>query len=1067
MKLHPLALVYLLTVLLCPHSSPAATFATNTLIEAGNISYDDQDIVIINCTVTVNGSHGFNSLRLTNNAVLTHSPAASGQSDRRLHLTIMQGVAVDGSSRIDTTGRGYAGSTGPGAGTSSATKGGAGAGHGGLGGFGTDGGSVGGVYDSVLTPAQPGSGGGNGYSSLGGSGGGVVEMVIGGTLRLDGLLSVNGGDGLANGYGGGGSGGSIAITAGTLAGFGVISADGGVATASNGGGGGGGRVTLQMTVNQFAGTVTAYGGAGQQFGGAGTVLTKVGAGASGDVRVDNGGNPGQLTPITSPQPFGLTIANRAIVYPLTELTNASITLKSNGLLTQLDGQPSLTLTVLSNLIIETGGRLDVTGKGYAAGSGPGAGGASATAGGGGGGHGGNGGIATGAGGAAFGSITAPAQPGSGGGTGYASTAGAGGGVIRLSVAGTLQVDGTLAANGADSYNYINGGGGAGGSLWLTVGALRGSGRITADGGASEGEGGGGGAGGRIAIYHATSLFTGVLSAYGGAGLQRGGAGTIFTHAASATHGAVLVHNAGLAGGLTRLNPAFWPAGNFFDLTVAGAAQVNPEVPMTFWTLALSSGAVLSHDQGQGGFHLTTLGDARLDPGTAINVNALGSSSASGPGAGGSSASKGGGGGGYGGAGGAWTNTAAAGVTNGSVEEPISLGSGGGAGYLSRGGFGGGALRLSVGGLLELNGSLTANGGPGLDYNYGGGGAGGSIYVTADILTGAGTITANGGSSPLAGGGGGGRVALYPRLLVGFTNVPAVLAGGGGITNLNGRPGTVYYASNVAPLRVTSVLPSGAVMRPVTGVGVIFSAAVNATTFTPADVVVTTPSGIIPSGQIVVTPLAGPLFNVSFPLQTNLGTYRVKIGPHLQDSAGREMDQNGNRIPGEDAGDAFTNTFTLTRPVISGTITAANGWPVRGATVRASDNSATTLTDTNGLYSLTLAPAWTGSIVPSLIGATFAPTSRTYTGLDAHQANQNFTLANALNPSLSLTLIGTNTQVSWPSLPSYKYQFKASENLRVWQNLGGVTNGTGGSLFRVVPITPGQPTRFFRVQVLLD
>ena len=1065
MKLHPSVLAFALIAALGPAPSPAATFTTNTLVDVGNLTYEGQDILVSNCTVTVNGPHAFNSLRLTNSAVLTHSPAANGQPDFRLNLTIAQGVNVDGSSRIDAVGRGYAGASGPGAGSSSAIKAGAGAGHGGFGGFGTDMGSVGAVYDSIMTPTQPGSGGGNGFLSVGGNGGGVVQVIIGGTLRLDGLLTANGGPGLHNAYGGGGSGGSIVITAGTLSGFGTISANGGVATGSNGGGGGGGRILLQLTNNQFAGTVTAYGGAGQQFGGAGTVLTKVGAGSVGEVRVDNGGNAGQLTPMTSPQLFGLTIANCALVYPLTDLTNANITVKSNGLLTHLIGQSGLTLTVLSNLVIEPGGRVDVTGKGFAASSGAGAGGASTNAGGGGGGHGGSGGAGAGAGGGAYGSITAPNQPGSGGGAGYASTAGAGGGVIRLNVIGTLQVAGVLSANGGDSYNYINGGGGAGGSLWLNVGTLRGAGSVTADGGASVA--GGGGGGGRIAIYHDTNLFTGTLSAYGGAGQQRGGAGTIFTKTSSATHGAVSVHNAGNPGGLTRLNPAFWPVGSYFDLTVAGAAQMNPDMPMTFWTLALSSGAVIRHDQGQGGFHLTTLGDARLDPGTAINVNALGSASATGPGAGGSATLRGGGGGGYGGLGGAWTNTATGGVTNGSAEEPISLGSGGGAGYLSRGGFGGGALRLSVGGLFQLNGSLSANGGPGLDYNYGGGGAGGSIYVTADILTGTGAITANGGTSPLAGGGGGGRIALYPRLLVGFTNVPSVLGGSGSNTNLNGRAGTVYYASNVAPLRVSSVLPTGTVMRPVSGVDVVFSAAVNATTFTPGDVVVTTPSGVIPSGQVVVTPLAGPLFNISFPVQTNLGTYRVKIGPHLQNSSGHELDQNGNRIPGEDPGDAYTNIFSLTRPIVSGAIMAENGWPVRGAMVRASDNSATTTTDTNGAYSLTLALGWSGSIIPSLTGAVFAPPSRAYLGLEANQANQNFALASALNPTLSIAQIGTNAHISWPSLPAYKYQLKATPDFLLWQNLGGVTNGTGGVLFRDVPSSPGLPSQFFRVQVLLN
>jgi hypothetical protein len=1067
MKLHPAALAFTAGCALLSQCASGAVLTNDTLIDVGNLAYDGQDLVVSGCTVTINGPHSFLNLRLTNHAVLTHSAATAGQANYRVNVAVTQNLSVDSTSRMDATGKGFASVSGPGAGVSSGTLGGSGAGHGGLGGAGTGGGAAGGAYDAILAPTQPGSGGGNGYFSLGGGGGGVIQLSVGGTLNLEGWIIANGGDGLFGSNGGGGSGGSIQITAGNLTGYGAFSANGGAATGGSGGGGSGGRIAVQLTANAFSGTLSAKGGAGQQFGGAGTIFFKPSVASVGEVRVDNGGNSGQATPLTTPQPFDLTIANRAVVCPLTALTNGALTIKSNGLLSYFSWQTGITVVALSNVIIESGGWLDVTGLGYAAGLGAGAGAASAAGGGGGGGHGGLGASAAGAGGAAYGSITAPALPGSGGGAGYASTAGAGGGVVRVIAGGALQVDGVLSAEGADSYNYINGGGGAGGSLWLTVGTLRGSGIITAGGGDSMGAGGGGGGGGRIAIYYQTNSFTGLLVAFGGAGVRRGGAGTIFTQAASATHGAVLVHNGANAGGITRLNPSFWPAGSYFDLTVAGAAQVNPNLPITLWSLALTTGGLMSHDQGQAGLQVTTLGDARLDAGTAITANGAGNAPATGAGAGGSSTTKGGGGGGYGGGGGSWTNTAAGGVTYGSAEEPLDLGSGGGAGYLSRGGFGGGALRLSIGGLFTLNGTLNANGGPGLEYNYGGGGSGGSIYVTADILTGTGGITANGGNSLLAGGGGGGRIALYPRLLVGFTNVPSANGGTSASTNLAGAVGGVYYASNVAPLRITSVLPTGVLRRPVDGVDVVFNQPVNASTFTAGDVVVTTPSGVVPQNQVVITPLAGPLFHIGFPLQTNTGNYSVKIGPHLQDMAGRELDQNGNRVPGEDPGDAFTNLFSLARPIVSGAVLAANGWPVRGVTVRASDNSATTTTDVNGLYSLTLGLGWTGSVIPSMTGASFTPASRAYVGLDANLANQDFALATGLNPTLTLSLVGTNARVAWPSLPAYKYQLKAAPDLRVWQNVGAVTNGTGATILRAVPITPALSNRSFRVEVLLN
>ena len=62
--------VYTTTVL-------ATVFTTNATINAGNATYDGQDIVVSNCTLTVNGPHFFASLLLTNSAVLTHSPAPS------------------------------------------------------------------------------------------------------------------------------------------------------------------------------------------------------------------------------------------------------------------------------------------------------------------------------------------------------------------------------------------------------------------------------------------------------------------------------------------------------------------------------------------------------------------------------------------------------------------------------------------------------------------------------------------------------------------------------------------------------------------------------------------------------------------------------------------------------------------------------------------------------------------------------------------------------------------------------------------------------------------------------
>ncbi len=84
-----------------------------------------------------------------------------------------------------------------------------------------------------------------------------------------------------------------------------------------------------------------------------------------------------------------------------------------------------------------------------------------------------------------------------------------------------------------------------------------------------------------------------------------------------------------------------------------------------------------------------------------------------------------------------------------------------------GGTGGGAIELTVGGALTVDGMISARGTNGAiknNYDGGGGGSGGSVYLTAGTLAGAGTITADGGSGGNTyrdgGGGSGGRVALY-------------------------------------------------------------------------------------------------------------------------------------------------------------------------------------------------------------------------------------------------------------------------------------------------------------------
>ncbi|XP_039057296.1 uncharacterized protein LOC120200561 isoform X1 [Hibiscus syriacus] len=96
-----------------------------------------------------------------------------------------------------------------------------------------------------------------------------------------------------------------------------------------------------------------------------------------------------------------------------------------------------------------------------------------------------------------------------------------------------------------------------------------------------------------------------------------------------------------------------------------------------------------------------------------------------------------------------------------LSEPWSYGSKGGSKNDTAsdghwfGGNGGGRVKLIVKDILNLNGSVTAEGGNG--GIKGGGGSGGSIYIRAVKLKGYGTISAAGGMG--WGGGGGGRISL--------------------------------------------------------------------------------------------------------------------------------------------------------------------------------------------------------------------------------------------------------------------------------------------------------------------
>jgi hypothetical protein len=220
-----------------------------------------------------------------------------------------------------------------------------------------------------------------------------------------------------------------------------------------------------------------------------------------------------------------------------------------------------------------------------------------------------------------------------------------------------------------------------------------------------------------------------------------------------------------------------------SLIIGGASHVTARSLKGTTSFRLASPATLDHvPEDPAGLTVEGFQSVVIDTGASIDLDALGrtrlaSMSVS---AGGS----------YGGLGGASGNG-----VYGQYAAPAELGTGAG------GKRGGGKLRMVLpGGVLTVNGTITANGDPAVAINEGGS-SGGAIYITTSRLKGQGRITALGanGEDNLRGGGGGGRIAVVGLDADGgregafagngvFDNIEAT---GGGGTSIPGGAGTLF------------------------------------------------------------------------------------------------------------------------------------------------------------------------------------------------------------------------------------------------------------------------------------
>ena len=771
-------------------------------------------------------------LDITDHGLLTH-PETSRTYAGRLDLTAAR-LHIAATGRIDVTGRGHVGGVsgvdgghGQSLGFTSGSPAGTGGSHGGLGG------RYSGVaasdapnpaYDSITDPRELGSGGGQWSGVAGGDGGGLL-LIEAGVIENDGVIRA---DGATSGgsAGGSGSGGSVNLRVDTLSGAGTITANGGGAsTAVPSVGGGGGRVAIRYTASQTLplGNIRSLGGLGVYGnGGHGTLHLRGPGQVYGDLIIDGQGvtQPGDSVRIEGGQVFDnlrLTGGARVVADDGISVLG-ELRIGANAVLTHGQGNAAGLRIETARLVVEAGGAIDVTGRGYLGGVSGVDGGHGQTLGftsgspaGTGGSHGGLGGryygiadVAS----PAYDNTADPRELGGGGGQ-WSGVAGGNGGGLLLIDAGVIENDGVISADGATSGGSA-GGSGSGGSVNLRVDTLSGAGTITANGGgASTAVPNVGGGGGRIAIHYTASptLPLANIRSLGGLGVYgNGGHGTVHLRGPGQAHGDLIIDGQGLTqpGDSVRIE-----GGQVFDnLRLTGGARVVADDGISvLGELRIGANAVLTHGQGNAaGLRIET---ARLvvEAGGGIDVTGRGYAGGVSGGYGqtlnGQPGAQPGAGGSYGGRGALYSGGNR--VTNpvyGDPRRPDALGSGGGQWSGQVGGNGGGRVDIIASDAVRLDGAIRADGATS-GGSAAGSGSGGSITLRAGTLSGVGTITANGGGASTAvsnAGGGGGRIAIDTDLIDPDADFNGLLdlsahRGRGSFDNTQGSAGTLYLAIN--------------------------------------------------------------------------------------------------------------------------------------------------------------------------------------------------------------------------------------------------------------------------------
>src|SRR5436190_3021540 len=80
-------LISIIVVAMPTLAARAATFTNDTLIGINNSNFNDQTIIVTNCTLTVDGAHSFANVQLLNGAVLTHTFSTNGLLENPVAIT--------------------------------------------------------------------------------------------------------------------------------------------------------------------------------------------------------------------------------------------------------------------------------------------------------------------------------------------------------------------------------------------------------------------------------------------------------------------------------------------------------------------------------------------------------------------------------------------------------------------------------------------------------------------------------------------------------------------------------------------------------------------------------------------------------------------------------------------------------------------------------------------------------------------------------------------------------------------------------------------------------------------